>query len=188
MENNILYFGYGANRDARMMKAITGTKDLKGKPAVIEGYTLVVQRLDQIPNSVAPNAPAPFSPRHNVAVNWPGSFIRHTITEDPDGKVSGTLWELTQQERDLVRDWELIDFGWYRDLTVIAETQDGQKNQVQTEGMRPEQEYDHEVDGMDYETWLSSPEEFERIATKSREEYLERFITAKGGRNLPEAK
>lgn len=175
MESKVLYFGYGANRDQKMMEWITGTKELKGTPAVLKGYKLVVQRLDQIPDEVLPTAPAPYSARHNVAANWAESFTSYTIKEDSESEVHGTLWELSQQDRDLVRDWELIDFGWYKDLNVKVKTEDGKELEVQTEGIGDGQEYGREVDGTDYETWLNPPAEFERIATKSRQEYFERF-------------
>ena len=173
MEDKVLYFGYGANRDARMMKAITGA-DLKGKPAVLRDFKLVVQKLDQLPDTILSTAPAPVSPRAAVAANWLESFESYNIKENPDGKVTGTLWELTPQERELVRDWELVDFGWYEDKKVKIITQDGQEVEAQTEGLRAGQKYDREVDGMSYETWLNPPEDFDWIASKSREEYFAR--------------
>lgn len=175
MESKVLYFGYGANRDQKMMEWITGTKELKGTPAVLKGYKLVVQRLDQIPDLALSAAPAPFSAREMVVMNWPEDFTSYTIKEDPEGEVHGTLWELSPQDRDLVRDWELIDFGWYKDLKVTVKTEDGRELEVQTEGIGDGQEYDREVDGSNYETWLNPPAEFERIATKSRQEYFERL-------------
>lgn len=161
----VLYFGYGANRDPKMMEWITGNPNLTGRQAVLKGYTLCVQRLDQIPDSA----------RENVTANWPQSFTSYTIKEDPEGEVHGTLWELTPQDRELVRDWELIDLGWYKDLKVKVTTEDGQEIEVQTEGIGDRQEYDRGVDGTNYETWLNLPEEFERIATKSRGEYFARL-------------
>lgn len=171
----VLYFGYGANRDPKMMEWITGAKNLKGKPAVLKGFKLCVQRLDQIPDTVAPTAPAPYSARENVAANWPSSFTSYTIKNDTEGEVHGVVWELSEQERELVRDWELIDFGWYRDISAKVTTEDDQEVEVQTEGLRIGQEIDREVDGKNYETWLNPPSEFERIATRSRGEYLERL-------------
>lgn len=171
----VLYFGYGANRDPKMMGWITGNTELKGKPAVLKGYRLVVQRLDQIPDEILDTAPVSYSARDMIVANWPDSFTSYTIKEDPEGEVHGTLWELTQQDRDLVRDWELIDFGWYKDRRVKVTTEDGQELEVQTEGIGDGQEYDREVDGTNYETWLNPPVEFERISTKSRGEYFARL-------------
>lgn len=176
MEKKILYFGYGANRDPKMMEWITGNKNLVGKPGILKGYKLCVQRLDQIPDTVAPTAPAPYSARANViSGGWPETFESYIIKKDAQGKVHGTIWELAPQDRELVRDWELIDFGWYKDIT--AETTDGKKVTVETEGLREGQKIDREVDGKNYETWLQPPKDFERIATKSRQEYFDRLQT-----------
>lgn len=45
-EETVLYFGYGANRDIRMMRAITGADNLPGRAATLKGYGLRVQRFD----------------------------------------------------------------------------------------------------------------------------------------------
>src|SRR4030042_6376236 len=131
----VSYFGYGANRDLKMMEWITGNSNLKGKSAVLKGYALCVQRLDQIPNTIASTAPAPYSAREIVAANWQSTFSSYTIKEDPESEVHGTVWELSPQDRELVRDWELVDFGWYIDLTVKVITEAGQEVKVQTEGL-----------------------------------------------------
>ncbi len=165
MEEKILYFGFGANRDPRMMVAITGNENLVGRPGVLIGYKLCVQRLDQIPD------PARTKIR---ASGWLDTFESYTIREALEGEVHGIIWELTPQERELVRDWELIDFGWQRDIYTVAFTEDGQALDIQTEGLRKGQEIDREVDGENYETWLEPPEDFERIAIKAREEYFAR--------------
>ena len=111
--DKVLYFAYGANRDIKMMQAITGSSELKGKPATLKGYSLYVQRLDQVPDTVSENSPAPISPRDLLKESWPDTFTSYIIKEDPEGEVAGVVWELTPLQRELVRDWELVDFGWY---------------------------------------------------------------------------
>lgn len=181
MTDKVSYFGYGANRDQKMMEWITGNPKLKGRPGVLTGYKLCVQRLDQIPDTVTETAPVPISPRKVLKDNWPETFTSYIIKEVRESEVSGTIWELTPQERELVRNWELIDFGWYRDIKTKAVTEDGAEVEVETEGLRPKQEVDREVNGKNYKTWLHPPEEFERIATKSRSEYLETLAKAQEG-------
>ncbi len=176
MENKVLYFGYGANRDIRMMEAITGNKNLNGQPADLKGFTLVVQRKNQIPDTVLTDAPAPLSPR-SLLEDWPDNFESYNIKPGAEtDEVSGTIWELTPLERDLVRDWELIDFGWYKDLENLkAITQDGKEITVETEGLREDQEIARQVNGKSYETFLMPIEDFQRIAIKTREEFLARL-------------
>ena len=182
MEKKILYFGYGANRDPKMMEWITGNKTLVGRPGVLKGYTLCVQKLSQVPDSVFPTAPAPFSARANIiAGGWTQTFTSYNIKEDPKGEVYGTIWELSPQDRELVRDWELIDFGWYKDIKdITAETEDGQRVKIETEGLREGQEVDREVNGKYYPPFLNNLEDFLRVAEQSRGEYFARLQTEEG--------
>ncbi len=130
MEEKVLYFGYGANRDSRMMAAITGNKNLKGRPEVLRGFSLCIQRLDQVPDTIVPSAPVQISPRKILEGNWPSNFTSYIIKEDSEGQVNGTIWELTPLERELVRDWELVDFGWYEDKAATVVTLDRQEVQI----------------------------------------------------------
>lgn len=177
MTNKVLYFGYGANRDARMIAAILGkpVEQLVGRPAVLQDYQLGVQGLNQIPDTVMPNAPEPISPRQILKNVWGDGFESYVIEYRPGSKVSGTIWELTPEERERVRDWELLDYGWYEDCEGKAITADGDEIDVVTERIREDQVLGREVDGMNYETWLADPERFEAIAKRSMLEYDERM-------------
>lgn len=108
---------------------------------------------------------------------WDEEFTTYMIKPKAGGKVLGTLWELSPQERELVRDWEMVELGWYRDLRVKVKTSDGREIEVETEGWREDQEIDHEVNGEDYPSYLNNPEGFRRIAKKSRREYFKRIST-----------
>lgn len=189
MEKKVLYFGYGANRDLRMMAAITGNANLVGKSGILKGFRLCVQRLDQIPDTILSTAPAPISPRQTILdAGWDNSFKSYTMKPGSESDiVSGTIWELTPLERELVRNWELIDFGWYQDRTdIMAKTLDYQNIKVETEILGDGQEIDREVDGRNYNTWLLSPEDFKRNATKVREEYFARMQNPEGALKTPE--
>jgi len=179
MEKKILYFGYGANSQREMMEAITGNKSLTGQPGILRGFKLCVQRMDQVPNSVFPNSPAPVFPKKILKESWPDSFETYMIKpgEETD-EVTGTIWELTPLERELVRDWELVDFGWYKDIKGRAVMKEGQEVDIQTEGFREGQEVDREVDGRNYKPFLNQLGDFQRVAEKARKEYLERILVA----------
>lgn len=173
--DQVLYFGYGANRDPRMIEAITGNKNLVGKPAVLKDWELCVQRFDQIPSEIIPSAPAPFSPQDAVRRSWNEDFSTYVIRPAKGKEVHGTMWELTPQDRELLRDWELIDFGWYKGVSVEIETEDG-KLQVQTEVLGDGQGIDRVVDGQDYPTFLNELTDFQRNAEQSRKEYFARLV------------
>lgn len=171
--STVNYFGYGANRDPKMLSAILGVQeaDLQGRgyPAVLEGYSLAVQRLGQVTDIRAEGMPV--SPREVLASNWGDDFTSYVIRPHDEGMVTGTVWELTPEERERIRDWELIDLGWYEDYEAVVRTPEGGIVTIIGEKLRGDQPIDYEVDGLNYETWLNDPELIERIAIKVRHEY-----------------
>lgn len=178
--DKVLYFAYGANSHPRMMEAITGNVNLVGKPAVLSDWEIGVQRLSQIPDTASPKAPVPISPRTEIVENWGEDFETYVIRPAQGKEVHGTLWELTPQERELVRDWEMVDFGWYKDAIVKVETTDGLLD-VQTEVLGDGQEIDRVVEGKDYPPFLNDLGDFARIAERSRLEYLKRQLEKESG-------
>lgn len=170
MEKKILYFGYGANSQREMMEAITGNRNLKGQLAILRGYTLCVQKLSQAPDSV----------RKILEESWGDNFETYIIKPDNNGEVAGTIWELSSQDRELVREWELIDFGWYKDMEGKAVIENGTEIDVQTEGLRGGQIINRGVRGRYYLPFLNKLEDFQRVAEKARGEYFARQKTKEG--------
>ena len=183
MGENVMYFGYGTNSDPKMIAAILGKTetDLKGTPAILEGFNLAIQRLDQVPDSVSPTAPANISPRDLLKENWGVDFLSYVIMPNTEGWVSGVIWELTPDERERVRDWELVDSGWYEDCEGTVRTAAGQEIPIITEMLGGGQSVDHIVDGLNYETWLDSPAKFIKVAEKARREYDNRNMIGPEG-------
>ena len=97
------------------------------------------------------------------------------VSPDENKEVAGTVWELTAQERDLIRDFELIDLGWYKDSRGKAQTSDGKELDVEVAALREEQKVSREVDGIHHEVWFNcKPEDFMRVAEKAQREFLEK--------------
>jgi hypothetical protein len=142
--------------------------DLVSTPAVLEGYNLAVQRLDQIIDTVDPRAPINKSARELMREDWDESFRSYVLQPNPEGRVLGAVFQLTAEERDLIRDWELIEFGWKEECYEVAKGADGEEIQVVTERLGQGQAVDHVVDGMNYETWLTNPARFEIVTEKDR--------------------
>ena len=119
------------------------------------------------------------SPQQILKENWGENFESYVMFRaDKDSEVMGTIWELTNQERELVRNWELIDFGWYEDLRgAYANNVEGEEVVVETEVLRENQEIDREVDSLEYEPFLMLQSEFKRIAEREREDFLEKQRT-----------
>ena len=173
----VLYAGYGANRDLAMMEAIIGTRPEVLGSVVILDVELCVQRFDQIPPGSIATAPVPQSPRQIVARAWgeEGNFETYTIRRKEGASVQATLFRLSALERELVAEWELVEFGWYDRMTVEVETEDGTKLRAETEGIGTGQEVAAVVDGRRYETFLMDPKTMFQTAEKARLEYMHRL-------------
>jgi len=105
----IFYFGFGANRDLEMIRAITGRGAL-GVPASVEGFQLCVESMRNIPKQA----------RDILYGEWDHRFVSYGIVPHPRGRVTGTLWLLTDCQRRKIQEWELTGL-WSRDVRVSAQ-------------------------------------------------------------------
>jgi hypothetical protein len=185
-KNKIFYFGYATTRELEMMKAITGKENLFGQQATLKGYSLYVQRLDQIPNKVIPNSPEPISAQRILQNNWGESFISYVIKSDENGQVRGVVWELDELDYKLLKNWELNDYGWFKDLETNVILENGETISIITGELGDGQEIDHEVEGDDYPSYLIEPERLLQRAKEVREQYLEDLRTKEGGKTASE--
>lgn len=167
-ETKIQYFGYGANRDFQMMAAITGNENLTGRLAEIRGYELCVQEFDQVPTSVQGIL---------REAGWNNkNFSTYVIRPKEGSVVYGMIWELTGEERSLVKNWEIIG-PWYKEIRceVMGNVITGEKKRIQaiTEQLGDGQEIDRVVDGRTREIFLNNRDMMFEVAKKAREQYLE---------------
>ena len=77
-------------------------------------------------------------------------------------------------ERALIAEWEMIEFGWYKDMDITAVLEDGTEITVNTEGLNEGAAIDRVVDGIDYPTYLIDPTDMYKVAEKAREDFLAR--------------
>lgn len=173
----LLYAGYGANRDLEMMKAIVGDTPTVVGGVAIQDVELCVQRQDQITNEVSDTAPATLSPKMVIDGAWgkKSGFETYAIRPHEGSSVSATLFELTHPQRDLVAEWELVEFGWYNQMPVMVVLEDGSQVQAITEGFVQGQDIDRVVDGQIYETFLADQNAMYEAAEKARVDYLEQL-------------
>ena len=162
-----MYFGFGANRERDVISAITGNENLVGVQAILRDFSLAVQRLDQIPEGV----------QKILRGVWNEGFTSYVIIPKRGSQIDGIVWELTPKERELVKDFELIDLGWTEETTGEAIFENGMGVMVVTERVAGGQMLDHEVDGSNYPPYLNNREDVLRIAEQSRLEYLARIET-----------
>jgi hypothetical protein len=172
----ILYGAYGANRDPEMLKAITGNTNLVGKVAIFQDVELCIQLFDQIPDVVAPTAPVPLSPKAIMVDSWGESsdFETYVIRHAKGSEVAGRVYELTSQERALIAEWEMIEFGWYKEMNMTAVLEDGTSVSVNTEGLSDGASIDRVINGIDYPTYLNDPTVMFKVAEQARDDFLAR--------------
>jgi len=136
--NKILFFGYGANRSKSKINQIIGGEPGSGMGAIIEGYRLAYQSLDQIPE------PA----KTNLQKTWGNDFKAYTLKEG-EGVVGGVLWEISEEDFQKIKEWEYIGV-WRELIEVDIKTSDGKRIHVLTEkapGIHPISGY---TDGLLY--------------------------------------
>ncbi len=103
------YFGFGANRDSRMIRAITGRCAI-GIPAQITGFQLCVESIKHIPEKA----------RRILYTKWDANFVSYGIVPKETKTVRGRLWLLSNSQRELIRRWELVG-TWSREVHVTAQ-------------------------------------------------------------------
>ncbi|MDB5175696.1 MAG: hypothetical protein JWM81_554 [Candidatus Saccharibacteria bacterium] len=177
LPENILYAGYGANRDPEMIRAIVGGVSTIIGNVAIHDVELCVQRYDQITDDVSDAAPVALSPKQIINSAWgeQSNFETYAIRPSQSSTVSAVLFELTPLQRALVAEWELIEFGWYDRMNVTVELEDGTTLQAETEGFANDQHIDRVVEGEGYETFLANPTAMFKTAEKARSDYLEQL-------------
>lgn len=158
MSDTIQYFGYGANRDPEMMRAIVGRVP-EGKFATVSGFELCVQNWDCIPEAA----------QHMLSGSWDETFRSYVLrptTNSSTKKVRGMIWKLTPEERRLVDNWELTG-QWYH---VFRLQSDETNLEIQVVENQP---VSHVVRFPIYKTFLNDKKKMLRVAEKARKWYLE---------------
>lgn len=103
-----LYFGFGANSDPEMIRAVTG-RGAFSIPAVINGFALCIESFKNI-NKIAQNI---------LRNHWDENFVSYGIVPKANASVSGRLWLLTNTQRDAVKNWEIIGI-WSHECSLKA--------------------------------------------------------------------
>lgn len=183
----VAYFGYGTNRDHDMMAAMIGRDHIWGVKATLPGYELAIQSLERIPDKILPTAPVPRSPREIMKTALGEKAELYIIRPNPKGVTHGTVWQLTSEEYEMVRDWELLDFGMQEDLAGEARTESGDNIHVQTHGSKdPGLPVDRVVEGKDYEDYIVPRQAILETARRVHREFMERVSQVDSQKTSPE--
>lgn len=169
----INYFGFGTNKDLDMMAHMIGRDNIKGEPGKLIGFEVCIQRTDQFRTEIPKTSPINVSPKDLILNSWGPNFEMYVSRPNPDAVAYGTIWEITEDELELVREWEIVDYGAQEDAWGIAINSKGEPVQVITQSfMHPPAEIDRVVTGPDYEPYIWPKDAMLKRADELRLQYL----------------
>lgn len=145
--SKILFFGYGANRSRQKLKEFLD-KDLgEGIGAILRGYTLHVQELNQVPKT-----------QRDLFLQVYGQDWKAYTIKKGEGVVAGVIWELEEEDLKKIKAWEFV--GEYREIiSVKILTSSDEEVEVLTEKSKDEFSTTFIVDGINYNTFAFSRRE-----------------------------
>lgn len=161
---HVYFFGYGADKEVDMIKAITGRKPHVVGDAILGDYELCIQALKDIPQKS-------MHIREMIGRGWGPDFLTYTIRPKTGSKVHGTLFRLSLHDRHAVDRWELTYAHWYEKtfINVVLEST-GKVYQTETQIMGKGQTVSKVVSGFNYPAWLNPKAHFMRIAALDRKD------------------
>ncbi len=169
----VYYFGFGTNKDLAMMQHMIGRENIIGEPGKLRGYEVCIQRADQFRTEIPKDSPFPSSPKDLITGSWGPEFEMYVSQPNIDGVAYGTIWQITPPELELVREWELVDYGAQEDAWGTAVNSKGEKFEVITQSfMRPPIDIDRVVTGPDYEPYIWAKNDMLKRADELRLQYL----------------
>jgi hypothetical protein len=168
----INFFSYVAGDDEKMMAAIFGRENIAHENAVLKGYEMCIQTAKNVIDEILPSCPLPQSPRAILIKKRGTDFELYTVRPNPKKNISGTIWKVTPQEYEYLRNYELIDCGMSEDITASAITDKGATETVQTYGLKKNKENITKVVDQSYIRKEIPSEEKIKNAIRVREEYI----------------
>ncbi len=187
-EETVEFFCYGPGADLDVVTAEIGHPPIAGKPAVLHGFRLGIQGVENIPDKQMPvpghpEKMLPDTARGIIGESWGPGFEMYVVREG-EGEVRGTVWTIKKSDLPPIEDWELVDFGWYSTVRGGVTLENGERRDVWTIAVK-HQSVRREVDGMNYDNWLGRGEEFKKEFIRHVEENYKRFAARqKEGKGL----
>lgn len=142
-----LFFGYGANRNRSLLSRLFGHELEKELGAIIEGYQLAYQNLEQIPDV----------PQQIIRERYGNEYRTYTLQKG-EGVVSGALFELTDQDIEVLKEWEFVGV-WREMITVDVRLANGHVVQAVTEKAIEGSPIEKVIDGLLYDEFAHSEKE-----------------------------
>ena len=152
----ILFFGYGANRDGNKIAQITGEDLRESVGAVLEGYKLAYQTLDQVPQ------PA----RDVLKDTWGNTFRAYTLRKG-EGVTQGVIWPVSEEGLKKIEEWEFIG-SWRELIKVRVRTFDNTELTVYTEKIPEDTPTVGFIDGLRYDEFIFKNLQEKRIVDENQ--------------------
>ena len=149
----LYYFGYGANKDPKIIEAVTG-KSPKGKMGYIEGFELCIQGINNLPKI----------PQKIIKKAWTKGFQSYALRKGKH-KVYGRIWKINKDDLERIREWELYEEGWFKSIRVNVVLENGSNVKAYTDIIE-NQKVIKVVNGKNYKTHLNNPEKIIAHAKK----------------------
>ena len=121
-DEKIQFFGFGTLTLPEIVEAITGHTNIVGHEATLEGYVLGIQSIADLPTEKL---------KEILSSVWGADFTSYAIAKG-DGVIKGVIWELTPRDMELLKNWELVELGWFKECKATATTKDGTAHKVMT--------------------------------------------------------
>jgi len=168
---DIFYYGPGADED--VMTAIIGKKPIKGRSAILQGYKLGIQGVNEIPDIKVKGSSQ--TARQIIKGAWGPDFLMHAAHKGK-GLIKGIVWTINKEDLGMVKKLELVKFKWYSIVKSKVVFADGGTAQVLTIVVK-NQPVQKDIDGLNYDLFLDKGHKFKelflhRVATV-RKQYLE---------------
>lgn len=172
----IKYFGFGTNKDLDMMVHMVGRGNLVGEPGKLIGYEVCIIVAKNIKREhIPPESPLKVSPKKIIIDNWGDDFPMYYSRPNPNAVAYGTIWDLYEDEIELVKEWELVDYGLQEEVNAMAMNNKGDLIQVETQAlMGGYEQVDKVVAEENYESYIAPKDKMLALADKTRTDYLKR--------------
>lgn len=167
---NINFFNYVKKDDEEMMAAIFGRKNIQHEDATLPGYEMCIQTAKNVIDTILPTCNLSESPRKILTDKRGPNFELYTIRPNPEKSLHGTVWYVSNEEYEHLRDYEMIDCGMSEDIVAKAITENGEEITVSTYGLDTNVDNITKVVDEDYERPEISKEAKIKGAIQTRKE------------------
>jgi hypothetical protein len=155
------FFGYGADQEEDMILAISGERPKIIGKAILPGYELRIQNLNEITTKHG-------NPQELLRSVWGDDFKSYVIIPKPGAQVEGVLFKVSLKSRNQIDSWELIQMRWYKRIFVKVRLPGSNRLiKAETQVLVPGQSAATNVKNI-HRSWLMPKKMFLDFARKAR--------------------